>query len=92
MSSAVEDKVVVVSGPLNPSSAEEGRKGSSDQSAEDVPTKEESPEITFPEGGLKAWSVAIGCALVLFATFGNVNAFGSVLPIVFVAINLLTST
>jgi hypothetical protein len=32
----------------------------------------------FPEGGLRAWSVAIGCAGVLFSTFGYVNAFGSV--------------
>jgi hypothetical protein len=31
---------------------------------------------TFPEGGLRAWSVAIGCSGVLFSTFGYVNAFG----------------
>ncbi len=31
---------------------------------------------TFPEGGLRAWSVAIGCAGLLFSTFGYVNAFG----------------
>jgi len=30
----------------------------------------------FPEGGVRAWSVAIGCAGVLFSTFGYVNAFG----------------
>jgi hypothetical protein len=30
----------------------------------------------FPEGGLRGWSVAIGCAGVLFSTFGYVNAFG----------------
>jgi hypothetical protein len=33
----------------------------------------------FPEGGLRAWSVAVGCAGVLFSTFGFVNAFGYVL-------------
>lgn len=30
----------------------------------------------FPEGGLRGWSVAIGCSGVLFSTFGYVNAFG----------------
>jgi len=30
----------------------------------------------FPEGGVRAWSVAIGCSGVLFSTFGYVNAFG----------------
>jgi hypothetical protein len=30
----------------------------------------------FPEGGLRAWSVAIGCSGVMFSTFGYVNAFG----------------
>lgn len=54
----------------------EGHKCSSERSTEDVPEKEGQPEIAFPEGGLKAWSVAIGCALVLFSTFGYVNAFG----------------
>ena len=33
----------------------------------------------FPEGGLRAWSVAIGCSGVLFSTFGYVNAFGYLL-------------
>jgi hypothetical protein len=33
---------------------------------------------TFPEGGLRAWSVAIGCGGVLFCGFGYVNAFGCV--------------
>jgi hypothetical protein len=30
----------------------------------------------FPEGGLRAWSVAIGAAGVIFCTFGYANAFG----------------
>lgn len=32
----------------------------------------------FPEGGLRAWSVAIGASGVLFSTFGYINAFGYV--------------
>lgn len=52
-------------------------KESGDQSVDDAPEKSlQPPQITFPEGGLKAWSVAIGGALVLFGTFGYVNAFG----------------
>ena len=53
----------------------EHRKGSDE--LEDLPAKEDQvPEITFPEGGWRAWSVAVGCALVLFSTFGLVNAYG----------------
>lgn len=33
-------------------------------------------EYTFPDGGIEAWSVVLGAWLVLFATFGYVNAFG----------------
>lgn len=35
--------------------------------------------MEFPDGGAKAWSVAIGAAGVLFCTFGYANAFGCVL-------------
>jgi len=46
-----------------------------EKGAEDVsPT--ESEVITYPEGGLRAWSVALGTAGNLFCTFGYVNAFG----------------
>lgn len=59
---------------------EDGSKELSDQSKElsleDGSAKEQPPEITFPEGGLRAWSVALGCSLILFSTFGYVNAFG----------------
>ena len=30
----------------------------------------------FPEGGRRAWFVAVGCAGLLFCTFGFANAFG----------------
>lgn len=33
----------------------------------------------FPEGGLKAWLVVLGCWCTSFASFGYVNSFGSVL-------------
>lgn len=32
--------------------------------------------MDFPDGGAKAWSVAIGAAGVMFCTFGYANAFG----------------
>ena len=31
---------------------------------------------TYPEGGAKAWGVALGAAGVLFCTMGYMNAFG----------------
>ncbi|KAI1417946.1 monocarboxylate permease-like protein [Hypoxylon sp. FL1857] len=44
-------------------------------------SKEASPmpvstPVTFPEGGAKAWGVAIGASLALFSTLGYVNSFG----------------
>ncbi len=45
------------------------------QPDEKAPSPQEGPQA-FPEGGLRAWSVAIGCSGVLFSTFGYVNAFG----------------
>ena len=30
----------------------------------------------FPEGGARAWGVALGCSGILFCTFGFANAFG----------------
>jgi len=35
-----------------------------------------APEDTFPEGGARAWSVAIATAGVSFCTLGYVNTFG----------------
>lgn len=32
--------------------------------------------FTFPDGGWKAWSTVAGAWLVLFVSFGYVNAFG----------------
>jgi hypothetical protein len=32
----------------------------------------------FPDGGARAWMVALGAGGVLFCTFGYVNAFGFV--------------
>jgi hypothetical protein len=42
----------------------------------------------FPEGGLRGWSVAIGCSGVLFSTFGYVNAFGYALYLHLVSLYL----
>lgn len=30
----------------------------------------------FPDGGVQAWSVAIGCSLIMFCTMGMMNCFG----------------
>lgn len=32
--------------------------------------------MDYPDGGARAWSVAIGAAGVLFCTFGYCNAYG----------------
>ena len=36
----------------------------------------QGPSMTFPEGGLRAWSVVFGTSAILFSTFGYANAFG----------------
>ena len=41
------------------------------------PAQELPPHMVFPEGGARAWGVALGTAGVLFSTFGYANAFGS---------------
>lgn len=41
-----------------------------------TPESEKAQELTFPEGGAKAWGVAIGSGGMFFCTFGYVNAFG----------------
>lgn len=43
---------------------------------EKAPVQATFQPAPFPEGGARAWSVAIGAAGVLFCTFGYVNAFG----------------
>ena len=40
------------------------------------PESEKASELTFPEEGVRAWSVAIGCGGIMFCTFGYINAFG----------------
>jgi hypothetical protein len=49
-----------------------------ENSVEIKPTEESSAAAihNFPEGGPRAWSVAIGAAGVIFCTFGYANAFG----------------
>lgn len=59
--------------PLSREIKEELGGHSTDDSPEKTPGP---PQITFPEGGRQAWLVAIGGALVMFGTFGYVNAFG----------------
>ncbi|GAB7355508.1 hypothetical protein MBLNU459_g5997t1 [Dothideomycetes sp. NU459] len=49
---------------------------SSDGQSLESAMPKEAPAPTFPEGGLKAWSVALGCFCIMFVTFGYLNAFG----------------
>lgn len=46
------------------------------KSGEDIPAETKPGQMTFPEGGFRAWSVVIGTSCVLFCTFGYANAFG----------------
>jgi hypothetical protein len=43
---------------------------------EDFAVKSAGQDDKFPEGGARAWSVAVGTAGVTFCTFGYVNTFG----------------
>ncbi|KAK6348718.1 hypothetical protein TWF718_006505 [Orbilia javanica] len=47
-----------------------------DDPALDAEKQQSPPEITFPEGGLKAWLIVLGAAISMFCSFGYVNAFG----------------
>lgn len=47
--------------------------------AEDTDQTPQQVAHHFPEGGLKAWMVVLGCWCTSFASFGYVNSFGSVL-------------
>ncbi len=38
--------------------------------------KDTSTETSFPEGGARAWSVAMDTGGVMFSTLGYTNAFG----------------
>ena len=48
------------------------------------PVNEDSPDTSiksqdqheFPEGGARAWGAALGCAGIMFCTFGFANSFG----------------
>jgi hypothetical protein len=43
-----------------------------------VGNEKEVGVTAFPEGGMRAWSVALGCGGIVFCTFGYVNSFGYV--------------
>lgn len=50
-------------------------KGSVDGGTEEE-VKQDSSQITFPEGGGRAWSVVAGAFCIAFCTFGYLNAYG----------------
>lgn len=59
------------------SKGNEGRENSMEGALSDhADGREISEEMTFPEGGARAWFVAAGAAGVLFCTLGYVNSFG----------------
>ncbi|POR33770.1 Riboflavin transporter MCH5 [Tolypocladium paradoxum] len=51
-----------------------------EKAADDATDQKPPPPAVphFPEGGLKAWLVVLGCWCTSFASFGYVNSFGSV--------------
>jgi len=53
---------------------------SEEQPLEDFLVKGNAPEDTFPEGGARAWCVAVGTAGVTFCTLGYLNSFGYAPP------------
>lgn len=50
---------------------EEGSLGGGNEEA-----KAGLPQMTFPEGGIRAWSVVAGAFCISFCTFGYLNAYG----------------
>lgn len=54
----------------------EDEKVSMESSLEDGLTKGPPPDNSFPEGGPRAWAVAVASSMALFSTFGYGNAFG----------------
>lgn len=57
-----------------------------DSAGEDKP-----PTTDFPDGGTRAWAVAVGTAGIAFCTLGYVNSFGLVLAPAVLQILLTTS-
>ncbi|KAJ5499981.1 hypothetical protein N7453_009032, partial [Penicillium expansum] len=50
--------------------SEEGSLGSKEEA------KADQPQVAFPEGGLRAWSVVAGAFCISVCTFGYLNAYG----------------
>ena len=51
-------------------------KGQDNELSPDRFVEKTQGEEEFPEGGAKAWGVALGCGGILFCTFGFANSFG----------------
>jgi hypothetical protein len=56
--------------------ADQDALSSTQEPSMEKPVQQLPPHMVFPEGGARAWSVALGTAGVLFCTFGYANAFG----------------
>lgn len=59
--------------PSDPEASNVQQPNSIDEKTSDKPSENFAPA---PDGGLKAWSVAIGGACTTFATLGFANSFG----------------
>ena len=60
--------------PDYPSEKEEPTNAPEEAGDENIEKQEQ--QQPFPEGGGRAWAVALGCGGTLFCTFGFANAFG----------------
>lgn len=63
-------KVTIPEGDDKSKALESDLETSLENPIEKTPTQK---AMDFPDGGAKAWSVAIGAACVLFCTFGYAN-------------------
>ena len=51
-------------------------KGPANEFSPDGSIEKSQDQLEFPEGGAQAWGAALGCAGIMFCTFGFANSFG----------------
>jgi hypothetical protein len=54
--------------------SDEGARDENDVNEAEQSRSKDSPD--FPDGGARAWSIALGSSAVLFCTLGSVSSFG----------------
>ncbi|KAJ3511804.1 hypothetical protein NLJ89_g3887 [Agrocybe chaxingu] len=70
-----DGKVPRVVSSFNEKELEHGKHEETTETKE-VSNETEKTDVTFPDGGLRAWLVVLGVFLTQFATFGYTNAYG----------------